>query len=92
MKLNKISTVVLAAAALLSAQSCLKDQKDVFPESSSERLQAYLDKAKQILTESETGWIMEYYLEPSERVVGARSVTPQLNCLSQKLGCDSRRE
>lgn len=70
MKLNKIATVVLAAAALLSAQSCLKDQKDVFPESSSERLQAYLDKAKQILTESETGWIMEYYPGAGQKLGG----------------------
>ena len=61
MKFNKILTVVLAGVSVLSAQSCLKDQADVFDSSSSERLQAYIEQTREILTSNEKGWIMEYY-------------------------------
>lgn len=61
MKFNKIILSVLAAAAVFSAQSCLKDQKDIFPQSSSERLQAYMDEVRQTLTSESAGWIMSYY-------------------------------
>jgi len=61
MKLNRIFAFVAAGISLLSAQSCLKDQADIFPESSSERLQAFLDQAGKTLVSAEKGWIMEYY-------------------------------
>ena len=61
MKINRIFAFVAAGISLLSAQSCLKDQADIFPESSSERLQAYLDQARNTLVSAEKGWIMEYY-------------------------------
>lgn len=70
MKLTRISSSILAAAALLSVQSCLKEQHDVFPKSSSERLQEYLEEARQILTSSETGWIMEYYPGKNQKLGG----------------------
>ncbi len=62
MRLNKF--LLTAAVGLVSASlfsSCLKDQDDVFPESSAERLQARLDKCKEVLTSSEYGWAFEYY-------------------------------
>ena len=61
MKINRIFAFVAAGISLLSAQSCLKDQADIFPESSSERLQAFLDQAGKTLVSAEKGWIMEYY-------------------------------
>lgn len=61
MKMNRIFMAVIAGVCLLSSQSCLKEQADIFPESSSERLQSYLDEAQKILTSAENGWIMEYY-------------------------------
>lgn len=70
MKIKRISSFIIAAAALLPVQSCVKDQQDVFPTSSSERLQAYLAEAKQILTSSETGWIMEYYPGSGQKLGG----------------------
>lgn len=70
MKIKRISSFIIAVAALLPVQSCVKDQQDVFPTSSSERLQAYLAEAKQILTSSETGWIMEYYPGSGQKLGG----------------------
>ena len=55
MKFNKILTVVLAGVSVLSAQSCPKDQADVFDSSSSERLQAYIEQTREILTSNEKG-------------------------------------
>ena len=61
MKINKILSVFAAGAMLLSAQSCLKDQKDAFEDLSSIRLQKFVAEARDILVSSESGWIMEYY-------------------------------
>ncbi|MDE6871664.1 MAG: DUF4302 domain-containing protein [Bacteroidales bacterium] len=61
MKLNKIILAIAAVVSLSSVQSCLKDQRDVFEESSSERLQAYLENLSETLIAAEDGWIMEYY-------------------------------
>lgn len=61
MKLNRLILAGAAAASLFAAQSCLKDQKDLFEDSSSERLQAYIDEARSVLASAENGWIMEYY-------------------------------
>ncbi|MCM1021673.1 MAG: DUF4302 domain-containing protein [Muribaculum sp.] len=60
MKLNKIllASIVLFATML---SSCLKDQEDFFPEASSTRLQATLDKCKEVLTSSPNGWAFDYY-------------------------------
>lgn len=61
MKLNRLILAGAAAASLFAAQSCLKDQKELFEDSSSERLQAYIDEARSVLASSESGWLMEYY-------------------------------
>lgn len=70
MKVSKIISSFLAAAALFSLTSCLKDQTDLFPNSSSERLQAYMEQAREILSSAENGWIMEYYPGPSQKLGG----------------------
>ncbi|MBO4482570.1 MAG: DUF4302 domain-containing protein [Prevotella sp.] len=45
----------------LLLQSCLKDQEDVFDQSSSLRMQEVLDKTKAALTGNENGWTLDYY-------------------------------
>lgn len=70
MKFNKILTVVLAGVSVLSAQSCLKDQADVFDSSSSERLQAYIEQTREILTSNEKDGSWSIIRVPaSQRVV-----------------------
>ncbi len=69
MKLNKFILAGVAAASLFAAQSCLKEQKDIFEASSSERLQAYIEEARSVLTSAANGWIMEYY-PGSEQALG----------------------
>lgn len=62
MRLNKL--FVAMAVGVMSTtlfSSCLKDDDDVFNESSAERLQATLDKCKSVLTSSEYGWAFDYY-------------------------------
>lgn len=58
------------AAAALSMQSCLFEQKDIFEESSSVRLQNLLDNAKATLISSEDGWLMEMYPEANQAYGG----------------------
>ncbi|MCF0175530.1 MAG: DUF4302 domain-containing protein [Bacteroidales bacterium] len=61
MKNNRITSALIIAAALVSSQSCLKNQKDIFEESSSQRLENYLSDLKSTLTGAKNGWVMEYY-------------------------------
>lgn len=61
MRLNKLFIATLLAFSTLALQSCLKDQEDIFDESSSQRMQATLDNAKAALTSSPNGWIFDYY-------------------------------
>lgn len=70
MKLNRFILAGAAAASLFAAQSCLKDQQDVFEVSSSERLQAYIEEARSVLKSAENGWIMEYYPGTSQALGG----------------------
>lgn len=61
MRLYKLFIASLLAVSTLALQSCLKNQEDIFEESSSQRMQAALDNAKTVLTSSENGWIFDYY-------------------------------
>ena len=61
MRLNKLFIATLLAFSTLALQSCLKDQEDIFDESSSERMQAVLENTKAVLTSSDNGWIFDYY-------------------------------
>ena len=51
----------LLLLSTLLLQSCLKDQEDVFDQSSSLRMQEVLDKTKAALTGNENGWALDYY-------------------------------
>ena len=59
MKFNKFA-IVLSGVALLSLTACQKDQDDVFAESSSVRLEAYMEKVRSLLQDSSNGWLMSY--------------------------------
>ena len=60
-KKMKLRTSILAAAAvMLSLTSCLKDQADIFEEPSSQRMQNYLENVRKVLQEPENGWILSY--------------------------------
>lgn len=52
---------ISAVAILISFVSCTQKTEDLFNESASERIQASMEKYKQILTSSENGWAFEYY-------------------------------
>lgn len=45
----------------LLLQSCLKDQEDVFDESSAVRMQKTLENVKKVLTSSDNGWAFDYF-------------------------------
>lgn len=55
--------ILLGAVALssLTTTSCLKDQKDLFCDEPSVRLEKRMQECQQTLTGSEYGWIMDYY-------------------------------
>ena len=63
MKTNKILTGLFLMLSALLFQSCLKDQEDVFDESSAARMENYLNEAQRVLMSSENGWVLEYYPE-----------------------------
>lgn len=70
MKTRNIIFALLAVAGVLSVQSCLKDQKDIFEEPSSSRMTSFLEEAKDVLTSNTHGWIMEYYPGTSQKYGG----------------------
>lgn len=70
MKINKLLAYLLLLLPALMLQSCLKDQEDVFPDSSSARMQKYLDKAREVLASSEKGWVMDVYPDKTQKYGG----------------------
>ena len=61
MKANRFTLIASVATLLFAAQSCLMEQKDIFSESSSTRMQKYLAEVETTLKSNTDGWIMEYY-------------------------------
>lgn len=70
MKTGKLIFALLASVVLVSAQSCLKNQADIFDESSSERLQNLLEDTYAVLQGSSSGWLMEYYPGANQKFGG----------------------
>lgn len=60
MKTRNIILAFLAAASAMCFQSCLFEQEEVFEETSSERMQNYLENTKKTLT-SKDYWILDYF-------------------------------
>lgn len=67
--MKKIYYLVLLALPFL-LQSCLKDDKEIFEEPASERLNATLKHHQEILMGATNGWMMEYYPEKTQKYGG----------------------
>lgn len=65
--MKKIYLFMLAVMAMM-LQSCLIEDKQLFCESPAERVEAYLNEYRGLLTSAENGWLMEYY--PGDASVG----------------------
>lgn len=62
--MNKLAYTIIALFTLCIT-SC-SDEKNIFDSSSANRMNAMLQQCKEILTESENGWIFEYYPEDNK--------------------------
>lgn len=60
--MKKFLLYIMVVAGMVSMQSCLHDDKDLFDESAAERLEKATEETKQILESSESGWALQYYL------------------------------
>ena len=61
MRKKHIFIMLLMALPMLLLTSCLKNQEDLFQESSSARMENYLNTYEALLKSSEYGWAFEYY-------------------------------
>ena len=69
--MKKISFIILASLAYaLLLNSCVKDEEDIFDESSSVRMTEQLQNVKDILTSATNGWLMDYYPEEDHSIGG----------------------
>lgn len=62
--------LLLAFILPITLQSCLKDEKNLFAESASDRLNNALVEYKELLSSSDNGWIMHYYAEKNQSYGG----------------------
>lgn len=73
-KYSKIIFAAFLAIAALSLQSCLKDQTDYFDKTAAARMQDALDNAREVLTSSGNGWVMEYFVGNSQADHGGYNI------------------
>ena len=67
--MKKVRNILLASVLILSAlgaQSCLKEQHDMFDKTAAARLQEALANTRSVLTSAPQGWAMEYYAGNSQ--------------------------
>ena len=78
---------ILFAAVLFGTvfQSCLKDQADVFDDSPTVRMNAYLANAKKVLMKPEKGWVMYYYPDKYQSY-GGYNYTVKFDAESAEVG------
>ena len=60
--MKKIFFYIMFAVAGLSLQSCLHDDDEIFNKSAAERINEAVANAKEVLTSSQEGWVMHYYV------------------------------
>ena len=60
--MKKIFFYIMFAVAGLSLQSCLHDDDEIFDKSAAERINEAVANAKEVLTSSQEGWVMHYYV------------------------------
>lgn len=68
-KINRL-TILLFAVGAFAFTSCLKDDDEVFSESSTARMTNYLNNAREVLLSSEYGWVMDMYPEEGQSYGG----------------------
>lgn len=59
--MSRIKYIIVSVLVLLSATSCLFEQKEFFGETPAERTEEYLKECKDMLTEPGSTWMIEYY-------------------------------
>lgn len=67
--MKKFLLYIMVVAGMMSLQSCLHDDKELFEESAADRLEHATEETKQILESSESGWALQYYI--GEEYTGA---------------------
>lgn len=60
--MKKIFFYIMFAVAGLSLQSCLHDDDEIFDKPAAERINVAVANAKEVLTSSQEGWVMHYYV------------------------------
>lgn len=60
----------LLLVPFITFQSCLKDEEDIFDESSSARVNALIEEYREVLTAPANGWAMQYYPESNQAFGG----------------------
>lgn len=60
--MKKIFFYIMFAVAGLSLQSCLHDDDEIFDKSAAERINEAVANIKEVLTSSQEGWVMHYYV------------------------------
>lgn len=63
-----ICSIVVCIMSLF--HSCLKDEDEIFDQSASHRMQAALNEYRDILQDSQYGWLMEYYPDSKQSYGG----------------------
>lgn len=81
MRIRRFNIAVLLAATVLGLSSCLKDQDDVFSQSSSERMQQTLDETKSVLRSAQNGWVIDYFVG-DEQVYGGYAFVVKFDSLT----------
>ena len=67
---RRLFTILLIAAAAFSVQSCLFEQKELFDEAPSLRMNKTMELAQKTLIDSEYGWLIEIYPEGAQSYGG----------------------
>lgn len=62
--------IILLAVLPLVLSSCLKDDKDTFGKTASERIREVQEGTEKVLTEAPNGWLMEYYPSATQEYGG----------------------
>lgn len=70
MKTNRIFLFLLFALPTLMLQSCLTDDDEKFDQSSSARMEEFLQSAQQTLMAAPNGWALDYYPEANQKYGG----------------------
>ena len=68
--MKRIIYLFLCLTLPAAVQSCLIEEKDIFEESAVERVEAYLNSYKTLLSSNEDCWLLEYYAEEEQSYGG----------------------